>query len=81
MATYNPQLGVAQAALGELLQRTGNATGARARLLLAVKLDLALWPLRYRIAQLEQTLQAAVVRSVSSAADASVQKNVSPPTT
>lgn len=81
MATYNPQLGVAQAALGELLQRTGNATGARARLLLAVKLDLALWPLHHRIAQLEQTLQGAATRSAATASGTDVQKNASTPTT
>ncbi len=77
MATYNPQLGVAQAALGELLQRAGNANGARARLMLAVKLDLALWPLNYRIAQLEQTLQRTAPAAGTS--ETGVQKKLSTP--
>jgi tetratricopeptide (TPR) repeat protein len=45
-AMWHADLGIAQAALGELLLAQGNANGARARFLLALKLDAALWPLQ-----------------------------------
>ncbi len=53
LATWHPQVGAIHAAQGELLQRQGNLTGARARLILAMKLDPALWPLQYRLQSLE----------------------------
>ncbi len=53
LALWHPQLGAAQAAQGELLLRQGNAAGARARLLLAIKLDAALWPLQQRLADVD----------------------------
>ncbi len=49
LATWHPQVGAIHAAHGELLQLQGNIVGARARLLLAMKLDPALWPLQYRL--------------------------------
>ena len=55
-ATWHPQIGVVHAAQGELLQRQGNAAGARARLILAMKLDPALWPLQYRLQALQSPL-------------------------
>ncbi len=53
IATWHPQLGPAQAAQGELLLRQGNVAGARARFLLAIKLDTAMWPLRYRVLRID----------------------------
>lgn len=53
LALWHPQLGAAQAAQGELLLHQGNAPGARARLMLAVKLDAALWPLQKRLVELD----------------------------
>jgi len=52
LATWHPQLGVAQAALGELMLQQGNAVGARARFLLAVTIDPRLWALQYRLQQI-----------------------------
>ncbi len=46
LALWHPQVGAAQAAQGELLMRQGNLAGARARFLLAMKLDPLLWPLQ-----------------------------------
>jgi len=46
LALWHPQVGAAQAAQGELMLRQGNATGARARFVLAMKLDPVLWPLQ-----------------------------------
>jgi hypothetical protein len=67
MATYNPQLGAAQAAMGELLEYNRNMSGARARYLLAMKLDAGLWPLQHRVSRLEAQLQAAAERAAASA--------------
>ena len=53
IATWHPQLGAAQAAQGELLLQQGNLSGARARFLLAAKLDPAMWPLQYRLQQID----------------------------
>lgn len=54
LSMWHPQLGAAQAAHGDLLLRQGNAAGARARYMLAVKLDPALWALQYRVAALDK---------------------------
>ena len=53
LATWHPQLGAAQAAQGELLLRQGNTSGARARFLLALKLDPAMWPLQHHLQRIE----------------------------
>lgn len=55
IATWHPQLGAAQAAQGELLLRQGNTSGARARFLLAMKLDAAMWPLQYALQRIDAT--------------------------
>ena len=52
LATWHPQIGAAHAAQGELMLRQGNGNGARARFILAMKLDPALWPLQYRLQSL-----------------------------
>ncbi|MBL8309825.1 MAG: hypothetical protein JNL19_05330 [Burkholderiales bacterium] len=52
LALWHPQLGGAHAAMAELLLAQGNVDGGRARLLLAMKLDPALWALRARLASL-----------------------------
>ena len=52
LATWHPQVGAVHAAHGELMLRQGNADGARARFMLAMKLDPALWPLRHRLQSL-----------------------------
>lgn len=49
LATWHPQLGVAHAALGESMLRQRNSSGARARLVLAMRLDPVLWPLQARV--------------------------------
>ena len=49
LAMWHPQLGAAHAALGEILLRQGNPVGARARLVLAMKLDPMLWPLQWYV--------------------------------
>lgn len=49
LAIWHPQIGAAHAAKGELLDQQGNAAGARARFILAMTLDPALWPLRFRL--------------------------------
>ena len=49
LATWHPQVGAVHAAQGELMLRQGNAGGARARFILAMKIDPALWPLQYRL--------------------------------
>ena len=49
LAMWHPQIGAAHAAKGELLGQQGNAAGARARFVLAMTLDPALWPLRFRL--------------------------------
>ncbi len=67
LAMWQPQLGVAHAALGEILLRQGNATGARARFMLAMKLDPALWPLQW------------YVRTIAPAADPGAVESASPP--
>ena len=53
LATWHPQLGAVHAAQGELMLRQGNASGARARFVLAIKLDPALWPLQGRLQALD----------------------------
>ncbi len=55
-AMWHPDVGVAHAAVAELLQRRGNLAGARARLLLALKLDAGLWPLAMRQLDIERAL-------------------------
>lgn len=59
LATWHPQVGAVHAAQGELMLRQGNAAGARARFLLAMKLDAALWPLQVRLDQIDAPAQAA----------------------
>lgn len=66
LAVWHPQLGAVHAAQAELLLRQGNAAGARARFLLAVKLDPMLWPLQYQLQRLD----------AASAAATSVQENL-----
>ena len=73
IATWHLQLGTAQAALGELLLRQGNPTGARARFLLAMKLDQAMWPLQYRLQQIDSETAAKTLTGTV------VQENVIPP--
>lgn len=69
LATWHPQLGAAQAAQGELLLRQGNTSGGRARFLLALNLDPAMWPLQYHLQRIE----------AASVAPTSVQRNSHPP--
>ena len=57
LTTWHPQVGAIQAAQGELMQRQGNPAGARARLMLAIKLDATLWPLQYRMQSLKLSSQ------------------------
>lgn len=73
IATWHPQLAAAQAAQGELLLRQGNASGARARFILAMKLEAAMWPLQYQL----QHLDAAA--SLDEASRTNVQDNLYPP--
>lgn len=61
-ATWNPELGIAHAAMGDMMRIDGNAKGARARYVLACKLDGGLWALQplikmldAQIAQIENT--------------------------
>ena len=69
IATWHPQIAVAQAAHGELLLRQGNLSGARARFLLALKLDPVMWPLRYQLQRID----------AASAPQTAVQQNSYPP--
>jgi hypothetical protein len=55
-AVWHPGLGVVQAAMGDLLLAQGNAVGARARYLLARKLDAGLWPLEALIRNIEKQI-------------------------
>ena len=55
IATWHPQLAAAQAAQGELLLRQGNTSGARARFMLAMKLEAVMWPLQYQLQRLDAT--------------------------
>ena len=73
IATWHPQLAAAQAAQGELLLRQGNASGARARFILAMKLEAVMWPLQYQL----QRLDAAA--SASGTSETNVQTNSYPP--
>ena len=73
IATWHPQLAAAQAAQGELLLRQGNASGARARFILAMKLEAVMWPLQYQL----QRLDAAA--SASDTGGTNVQTNLYPP--
>lgn len=73
IATWHPQLAAAQAAQGELQLRQGNVSGARARFLLAMKLDPLMWPLRYRMQRLDG------VPSESTNQHANVPANSYPP--
>jgi hypothetical protein len=57
LATWHPQLGAVQAAQGELLLRQGNSSGARARFMLALKLDPLLWPLQRYLQQIDALKQ------------------------
>lgn len=79
LALWHPQLGGAHAAMGELLLAQGNVDGARARLLLATKLDPALWALQARLAALPATSPAAPAASeapaAASAADSAAREN------
>jgi hypothetical protein len=63
-AMWHPDLGILQAALGDLLRLQGNATGARARYMLAVKLDAGLWALQPLIKKLETQINMASQVSV-----------------
>lgn len=54
LVTWQNTMGAAHAAMGELLLTQGNPSGAKARFLLAVKLDAALWPLKWRVQQIER---------------------------
>ena len=58
IATWHPQLAAAQAAQGELLFRQGNASGARARFILAMKLEAVMWPLQYQLQRLDAAASA-----------------------
>ena len=73
IATWHPQLAVAQAAQGELLLQQGNASGARARFILAMKLEAVMWPLQYQL----QRIDAAA--TLNAASETSVQDNSYPP--
>lgn len=53
LAIWHPQVGAAQAAQGELLLRQGNPGGARARFLLAIKLDPYLWALQQQVLRID----------------------------
>lgn len=53
LAVWHPQVGAAQAAQGELLEKQGNPVGARARFTLAMTLDPTLWPLQSRLHSLQ----------------------------
>ena len=53
LATWHPQLGAAQAAQAELMLRQGNVVGARARFLLAMKLDATMWPLQLQLQRID----------------------------
>ncbi len=53
LATWHPQIAAVQAAQGELLLRQGNIAGARARFLLAMKLDPLMWPLHYLMQRID----------------------------
>jgi hypothetical protein len=55
-AMWHPDLGILQAAMGDLLRLQGNANGARARYLLAVKIDASLWVLQPLIKKLESQM-------------------------
>lgn len=55
LVTWQNMLGVSHALMGELLLVQGNSAGAKARFLLAIKLDPALWPLKWRVQQIERT--------------------------
>jgi hypothetical protein len=69
LVTWNPQLATAQAAMGELLLAQGNAKGARARFLVALKAEPMLWPLKKQIQRIDRAAQAteATVQSSSRA--------------
>ena len=58
IATWHPQLAAAQAAQGELLLLQGNAAGARARFILAMKLEAVMWPLQYQLQRLDAAASA-----------------------
>lgn len=79
LALWHPQLGGAHAAMGELLLAQGNVEGARARLLLATKLDPALWALQARLAALPTTSSAdpatAAESAPASGADSTARDN------
>lgn len=72
LVTWAPKVGAAQAAMGELLMRQGNAAGARSRIELALQLDPALWPLRWHLlsAQQQSGSSAAAVAGAGSPAAA-----------
>lgn len=57
LTTWHPQLGAAHAAHGELMLRQGNLPGARARFILAMKVDAVLWPLQKRVQALDAAIQ------------------------
>jgi len=63
LALWHPQLGAAQAAQAEILLAQGNLDGARARFLLATKLDPLLWPLARQL----QTIDGRIAQTTSSA--------------
>lgn len=53
LTTWHPQVGAAHAAQGELMLRQGSLPGARARFILAIKVDAALWPLQKHLQALD----------------------------
>ncbi len=56
LATWNADLSIAQAAMGEVLLRQGNLAGARARFKLAVERDASLWAIERRLRDIDQAL-------------------------
>ncbi len=67
LATWNNTLGVAQFGMGELLLAQGNAQGARARFVLARKLDATLWAAERRIADIDADANTAASHEVTPA--------------
>jgi hypothetical protein len=68
-ATWSASVGAAQAAMGEMLLKQGNEAGARARFILAEKIDVALWPLQWRIRELSRKLGASINAEIDNNAD------------
>jgi hypothetical protein len=64
LATWHNTLGVAQAGMAELLLIQGNVSGARARLIVAQKIDSSLWPLERRITDLDRMVMPVIGSAV-----------------